>query len=137
MNNYFDFFLRNIIYQFRLFYIRVECDKRCADTKFGVTMGSNSSILLRKEEIDEISHETGFNEKQIKRLYNRFASLDKVGHLLIKPCNFNRLTSFFKSESVCRILLVLDNQVSCKTFLRSSIRGYFGWFDSFCGPFMI
>ena len=41
-------------------------------------MGSNSSILLQKEEIQVIADETGFNANQIKRLYNRFTSLDKV-----------------------------------------------------------
>lgn len=39
-------------------------------------MGSNSS-LLQKEEIDEIAKDTGFTSNQIKRLYNRFISLDK------------------------------------------------------------
>jgi calcineurin B homologous protein 1 len=40
-------------------------------------MGSNSSILLQKDEIQKLSSETGFNANQIKRLYNRFHSLDK------------------------------------------------------------
>jgi calcineurin B family protein 1 len=40
-------------------------------------MGSNSSMLLQREEIQLISNETGFSPKQIKRLYNRFTSLDK------------------------------------------------------------
>lgn len=40
-------------------------------------MGSNSSILLQKEEINTISNETGFSPNQIKRLYNRFTALDK------------------------------------------------------------
>jgi hypothetical protein len=43
-------------------------------------MGSNRSILLQKEEIEEISKDTGFNQQQVKRLYSRFASLDKVFH---------------------------------------------------------
>ncbi|RNA13593.1 calcineurin B homologous 1 [Brachionus plicatilis] len=41
------------------------------------TMGSNSSILLQKEEINAIAIETGFSPNQIKRLYNRFTALDK------------------------------------------------------------
>ena len=40
-------------------------------------MGSNSSLLLQKEDIQIIAEETGFNPSQIKRLYNRFHSLDK------------------------------------------------------------
>ena len=46
-------------------------------------MGSNSSFLLQKDEIQSISNETGFTPKQIKRLYNRFHSLDKnnMGYL--------------------------------------------------------
>ena len=42
-------------------------------------MGSNSSLMLQRDEIAEIAKETGFNSKQIKRLYNRFLSLDKDG----------------------------------------------------------
>lgn len=40
-------------------------------------MGSNSSMLLQKDEVQLISKETGFTPNQIKRLYNRFTSLDK------------------------------------------------------------
>ena len=40
-------------------------------------MGSNSSLLLQREEIQSIENETGFTSSQIKRLYNRFTSLDK------------------------------------------------------------
>lgn len=40
-------------------------------------MGSNSSILLQKDEINTIAKETGFSPNQIKRLYNRFTTLDK------------------------------------------------------------
>ncbi len=40
-------------------------------------MGSNSSMLLQKDEVQLIAKETGFSPSQIKRLYNRFTSLDK------------------------------------------------------------
>lgn len=40
-------------------------------------MGSNSSFELPREERDIISKETGFTNAQIKRLYERFTSLDK------------------------------------------------------------
>ena len=40
-------------------------------------MGSNSSLLLQKDDLQKMSSETGFNPSQIKRLYNRFHSLDK------------------------------------------------------------
>ncbi|CAF0828216.1 unnamed protein product [Brachionus calyciflorus] len=40
-------------------------------------MGSSSSILLTKEEIQNIANDTGFAPNQIKRLYNRFTTLDK------------------------------------------------------------
>lgn len=46
-------------------------------------MGTGSSTLLQTHEIAMISAETGFSSGQIKRLYNRFTSLDKegLGHL--------------------------------------------------------
>ncbi|GMR60518.1 hypothetical protein PMAYCL1PPCAC_30713 [Pristionchus mayeri] len=42
-------------------------------------MGNSSSLMLRDEEIEEISRETEFNRNQIVRLYSRFLSLDKKG----------------------------------------------------------
>ncbi|KAF8356283.1 chpf-1 [Pristionchus pacificus] len=42
-------------------------------------MGNSSSLMLRDEEIDNISKETEFNRNQIVRLYSRFLSLDKKG----------------------------------------------------------
>ncbi|GMT06170.1 hypothetical protein PENTCL1PPCAC_28344 [Pristionchus entomophagus] len=44
-----------------------------------VRMGNSSSLMLRDEEIEEISRETEFNRNQIVRLYSRFLSLDKKG----------------------------------------------------------
>ncbi|RNA13594.1 calcineurin B homologous 1 [Brachionus plicatilis] len=40
-------------------------------------MGSSSSISLDSSEVDEICRETGFSHSQLKRLFNRFNSLDK------------------------------------------------------------
>lgn len=40
-------------------------------------MGSSTSLSLDSNEVDEICKETGFSHRQIKRLYNRFHSLDK------------------------------------------------------------
>lgn len=40
-------------------------------------MGSNASIQLQKDELDDISAQTGFSVNQVKRLYCRFTSLDK------------------------------------------------------------
>ncbi|GMT35968.1 hypothetical protein PFISCL1PPCAC_27265 [Pristionchus fissidentatus] len=42
-------------------------------------MGNSSSLMLRDEEIEQISGETEFNRNQIVRLYSRFLSLDKKG----------------------------------------------------------
>ena len=41
-------------------------------------MGNSRSILqLQQEDIEAIQEETGFNNTQIDRLYNRFSNLDK------------------------------------------------------------
>ncbi|CAF0926611.1 unnamed protein product [Didymodactylos carnosus] len=40
-------------------------------------MGSNASIMLQQDDIQNICQETGFTSKQVQRLYSRFKSLDK------------------------------------------------------------
>ena len=40
-------------------------------------MGSNASMQLQKDELDEICSDTGFSPKQVKRLYSRFTTLDR------------------------------------------------------------
>jgi calcineurin B family protein 1 len=44
---------------------------------------SRSSLQLQPEDIETIQEETGFNQRQIERLYSRFLGLDKQekGHL--------------------------------------------------------
>lgn len=40
-------------------------------------MGNKSSLMLRDEEIQKLSDETGFSPSQIEKLYSRFAHLDR------------------------------------------------------------
>ena len=51
-------------------------------------MGNNSSLMLRDEEITDISRETSFNRNQIVRLYSRFLSLDKRGQGFLTKDDF-------------------------------------------------
>ena len=46
-------------------------------------MGNSNSTALQEDDIKTIEKETGFNSKQIQRLWNRFVDLDKKqkGHL--------------------------------------------------------
>ncbi|UJR08131.1 hypothetical protein I4U23_012407 [Adineta vaga] len=40
-------------------------------------MGSNASIMLQQEDLQNICQQTGFTGKQVQRLYSRFKALDK------------------------------------------------------------
>ncbi|CAM2725775.1 unnamed protein product [Rotaria socialis] len=40
-------------------------------------MGSNASIMLQQEDLQNICQQTGFTTKQVQRLYSRFKALDK------------------------------------------------------------
>jgi len=40
-------------------------------------MGSNASIMLQQEDLQNICQQTGFTAKQVQRLYSRFKILDK------------------------------------------------------------
>ncbi|CAF0719928.1 unnamed protein product [Adineta steineri] len=40
-------------------------------------MGSNASIMLQQEDLQNICQQTGFTAKQVQRLYSRFKTLDK------------------------------------------------------------
>jgi len=40
-------------------------------------MGSNASIMLQQEDLQNICQQTGFTVKQVQRLYSRFKTLDK------------------------------------------------------------
>ena len=61
-------------------------------------MGSNSSILLQKDEIQVIADETGFTPKQIKRLYNRFTTLDKDNMGYLNRQDFQYLRQFQQED---------------------------------------
>lgn len=70
-------------------------------------MGSNSSILLHKEEVQAISDETGFSAKQIKRLYNRFTSLDKDNTGYLTRQDFLKIPELHINPLCDRIIEVL------------------------------
>lgn len=70
-------------------------------------MGSNSSILLQKDEIQLISNETGFTPNQIKRLYNRFTSLDKDTTGYLNKQDFLRIPELHVNPLCDRIIEVL------------------------------
>ncbi|CAL8077486.1 unnamed protein product [Calicophoron daubneyi] len=74
-------------------------------------MGSSISRTLDQTEVDEIAEETGFSPKQIYRLYNRFAALDKcnvgflrrhdfllIPELAINPLGDRIVNEFFKDS---------------------------------------
>jgi calcineurin B family protein 1 len=69
-----------------------------------IDMGSNSSVLLQREELEEISNETGFNSKQIKRLYNRFKSLDKHNMGYLNRQDFLRIPELHVNPMCDRII---------------------------------
>lgn len=87
-------------------------------------MGSNSSMLLQKDEVDEICKETGFNAKQVKRLYSRFASLDKDNTGYLDKQAFVRIPELHVNPLRDRIIEVLidDNgsgeKINFKQFVR-------------------
>ncbi|CAB4029068.1 calcineurin B homologous 1 [Paramuricea clavata] len=71
-------------------------------------MGLNSSSMLQDQDVEDIKKETGFSEKQIKRLYIRFLHLDSRGcgrlsredfgripELAINPLNERIIDSFY------------------------------------------
>jgi calcineurin B family protein 1 len=70
-------------------------------------MGSNSSFLLQREEIQLIVDETGFTPKQIKRLYNRFASLDKDNTGYLNRQDFLKIPELHINPLCDRIIEVL------------------------------
>lgn len=70
-------------------------------------MGSNSSMLLQKDEIEALAVESGFNSKQIKRLYNRFTSLDKDGKGYLTRQDFLRIPELHVNPLCDRLIEVL------------------------------
>ena len=87
-------------------------------------MGSNSSILLQKDEIREIASYTGFTANQIKRLYNRFTSLDKNGLGYLTKQDFLRIPELHVNPLCDRIIEVLiddngqDGKLNFKEFAK-------------------
>lgn len=87
-------------------------------------MGSNSTTLLQKDEIDEIARETGFTPKQIKRLYTRFNSLDKDQTGNLTKTDFSRIPELHINPLRDRIIDVIvddngkDGRVNFKEFAK-------------------
>ncbi|XP_033639043.1 calcineurin B homologous protein 1-like [Asterias rubens] len=87
-------------------------------------MGSKTSTLLQKEEIDDIQKETGFSKRQIVRLYSRFESLDKsdngalsredllrIPELAINPLGDRIIHAFFMDSP--------DSKINFRQFMRT------------------
>jgi Ca2+-binding EF-hand superfamily protein len=70
-------------------------------------MGSDASMFLHKDEISQISHETGFTHKQIKRLYNRFTTLDKDKTGYLNKEDFKKIPELHVNPLRDRIIEVL------------------------------
>ena len=87
-------------------------------------MGSNSTTLLQKDEVDEIARETGFTPKQIKRLYTRFNSLDKDQTGNLTKNDFSRIPELHINPLRDRIIDVIvddngkDGRVNFKEFAK-------------------
>lgn len=86
-------------------------------------MGNRSTIMLQRNEIEEIQKESGFTPNQIVRLYSRFTSLDKsntgalsradflrIPELAINPLGDRIVHSFFRD---CP-----DDQVNFRQFVK-------------------
>lgn len=87
-------------------------------------MGSNSSMLLQKDEIEALAVESGFNSKQIKRLYNRFTSLDKDGKGYLTRQDFLRIPELHVNPLCDRLIELLvddyggeDGKLNFKKFV--------------------
>ena len=85
-------------------------------------MGSNASMQLQKEELDEICADTGFNAKQVKRLYSRFTTLDRDNTGYLDRQDFVRIPELHVNPLRDRIIEVLidDNGKPLPLFLLSS-----------------
>lgn len=81
-------------------------------------MGSNASIVLQKDEVEEIVKETGFSAKQVKRLYSRFTSLDKDNTGYLDKQDFVRIPELHVNPLRDRIIeVLLDDNGSFIKFL--------------------
>lgn len=87
-------------------------------------MGSNRSILLRRDEIQEISNETGFTAKQIARLYSRFTNLDKNNNGFLTRADFARIPELHINPLRDRIIDVIiddsgyDDKINFRQFAK-------------------
>lgn len=87
-------------------------------------MGSNRSILLQKDEIEEIEKDTGFTSKQIKRLYNRFTNLDKSNSGYLTRNDFVRIPELHINPLRDRIVEVIiedngdDEKINFRQFVK-------------------
>jgi calcineurin B homologous protein 1 len=87
-------------------------------------MGSNSSILLQRDEIELIAQETGFTANQVRRLYNRFTSLDKDNTGYLNKQDFLRIPELHVNPLCDRIIEVLiddngqDGKLNFKQFAK-------------------
>ena len=70
-------------------------------------MGSNSSMQLQKDELDEICSDTGFSPKQVKRLYSRFTTLDRDNTGYLDRQDFVRIPELHVNPLRDRIIEVL------------------------------
>ena len=85
-------------------------------------MGSNSSLMLPKEDIQSIAKETGFTSDQIKRLYTRFTNLDKDNMGVLNKHDLLRIPELHANPLCDRIIEVLiedkghDGQLNFRQF---------------------
>ena len=70
-------------------------------------MGSNASMQLQKDELDEICSDTGFSPKQVKRLYSRFTTLDRDNTGYLDRQDFVRIPELHVNPLRDRIIEVL------------------------------
>jgi calcineurin B homologous protein 1 len=87
-------------------------------------MGSTVSTLLTKEDIQDIVVETGFSSSQIKRLYNRFTTLDKNNMGYLTRQDFLRIPELHVNPLRDRVIEVLiedsgsDDKINFKQFAK-------------------
>ena len=81
-------------------------------------------MLLQKDDLDQIASETGFTTNQVKRLYNRFTSLDKNGLGYLTKQEFLRIPELHVNPLCDRIIEVLiddngqDGKINFRQFAK-------------------
>ena len=84
-------------------------------------MGSSSTILLKTQDLDEIAKETGFSNDQIKRLYDRFTSLDKENKGYLRRQDFLSVSESHVKDRLIEVILEdfgTDDHLTFKQFAR-------------------